>query len=219
MFRCPACRSEVKKWEPGPGGRPNASCPNCKSLERHRFLTLVLRGLRLYVGTAAAVLEYAPQPQIQKILKNLLGPRGSYVGIDLMDDRFVDSKADACRLPFTDDSFDMLVQFHVLEHIPDDLTAMREMARVLKPGGLALVQVPHRMGVLTDEDIDASPQESAIRFGQSDHVRYYGSDFEERLRTSGFDVTYKTAADIVSAKQRKTLNILDADPLWICRPV
>ena len=218
MSRCPACRSEVDAWSPGPGGRPNARCPRCGALERHRFLAVVLHDLRLYLRTASAVLEYAPQPQMQKLLRAGLGPDGTYVGIDLMDHRFVDCSVDACFLPFADDSIDLLVQFHVLEHIPDDAAAMREMARVLSPGGLAIVQVPCRRGRSTDEDPDAPEHERIERFGQADHVRYYGADYDDRLRANGLRVTYFEARDVIGATRREQLNILERDPLWICRP-
>lgn len=217
MFRCPACRSDVDAWGDGPGGRPNARCPHCGALERHRFLSIVLRELHLYISTSQHVVEYAPQPQIRKILHELADPQ-RYVGIDLMDERFLDAKVDACTLPFADDSFDLMVQFHVLEHIPDDGAAIREMVRVLKPGGVALVQVPYRASVPTDEDPSASEEERVRRFGQADHVRYYGKDFNDRLRDNGFASTYLTAADVIGPKRRERCNILDADPLWICRP-
>lgn len=217
MFRCPACRSDVETFEPGPGGRPNATCPKCKALERHRFLAIVLRDLRLYIQTAERVLEYAPQPQMRKILRNFVGD-GRYVGIDLMDERFLDAKTDACNLPFADDSFDLMVQFHVLEHIPDDGAAIREMVRVLKPGGIALIQVPYRHSQPTDEDPSAPPEERIRRFGQIDHIRYYGQDFNDRLRDNGFTVKYITASDILSEQRMKRCNVLPGDPLWICRP-
>ncbi len=88
-------------------------------------------------------------------------------------------------IPLRDDSVDLMVCYHVLEHIPDDRAAMREMARVLAPGGLALVQVPFRPGTVTDEDPDAPEEERVRRFGQADHVRYYGDDFEDRMVESG----------------------------------
>lgn len=154
---------------------------------------------------------------MRKILKQLAGA-DNYVGIDLMDERFLDAKTDACNLPFADDSFDLMVQFHVLEHIPDDLAAIREMARVLKPGGVALIQVPYRASVPTDEDLDAGPEERTERFGQVDHVRYYGHDFNDRLRDNGFNIKFITASDYVGEERRRTCNLLDKDPLWICRP-
>ena len=180
-------------------------------------MSIVLRDLDLYIRTSQHIVEYAPQPQIRKILKDIGGEDG-YVGIDLMDERFLDAKTDACNLPFADDSFDLMVQFHVLEHIPDDGAAIREMVRVLKPGGLALVQVPYRATVPTDEDPNASEEERTQRFGQVDHVRYYGKDFNDRLRDNGFDSTYLTASDVIGRQRRERCNILDADPLWICRP-
>ena len=96
--------------------------------------------------------------------------------------------------------------------------AIREMARVLKPGGMAIVQVPYRESVPTDEDPDASPEERIRRFGQIDHIRYYGSDFNDRLRNNGFAVSFKRASDILPEDRRTKCNILAADPLWICRP-
>ena len=216
MYRCPACRSDVESWGPGPGGRPNATCPHCQSLERHRFLSIVLRELRLYVRTSQRILEYAPQIQIQKILKEIAGPE-KYIGIDLMDERFVDAKTDACNLPFPDDSFDLMIQFHVLEHIPDDGAAIREMVRVLKPGGIALVQVPYRRTVLTDEDPDAPVEERIRRFGQDDHVRFYGHDFNDRMIENGFTIELLAAADVIPAPRRERYNIPDQDLLWVCR--
>lgn len=141
-----------------------------------------------------------------------------YVGIDLMDERFLDAKADGCYLPFADNSFDFMVQFHVLEHIPDDAAAIREMSRVMKPGGIAIVQVPYRATVPTDEDINASPEERIERFGQVDHIRYYGFDFIDRLTDNGFDATYLTASDVVGEADRERCNILANDPIWVCRP-
>jgi SAM-dependent methyltransferase len=79
---------------------------------------------------------------------------------------------------------------HVLEHVPDDAAAMRELARVLRPDGLAVVMVPaHGDLEVTDEDPSAGEDERLRRFGQADHVRRYGTDLRERLGAAGFDVT------------------------------
>ena len=116
--------------------------------------------LSIYIETAGHVL--APQPQIRKLLQGIAGD-GRYVGIDLMDERFLDAKTDACNLPFADDAFDLMAQLHVLEHIPDGGAAIREMARVLKPGGIAFVQngIPCGLWPLLHQPSDSSAESSA----------------------------------------------------------
>ncbi|MDJ0761661.1 MAG: methyltransferase domain-containing protein [Myxococcota bacterium] len=213
---CPACFSLVETWTPGPGGRPRASCPVCHSLERHRFLASILYDFRLWLCTCRAVLEYAPQPQISVLLKKLAGA-ATYVGSDLIDLRFATVAADACSMPFQDRSFDLAISFHVLEHIPDDAAAMRDLARILVPGGLAIIQVPHRAGVPTDEDINASPEERTRRFGQHDHVRYYGNDFQQRLEDAGLETQYFSAIDVYSSEKLERWNVPKSHPIWLAR--
>ncbi len=52
------------------------------------------------------------------------------------------SSGDATAMPFDDDSFDVVIAAEVMEHIPADQAAMREVARVLRPGGIAAITVP-----------------------------------------------------------------------------
>ena len=121
---CPACYSDVEAWEPGPRGRPRAGCPICGSLERHRFLALTLQGLRPVLASATHLLDAAPQPQVERVVRSL-APNIAYVRTDLLDLRWADVCADAVELPFVDGSFDLIIHFHVFEHIPDDRAAMR----------------------------------------------------------------------------------------------
>lgn len=110
---------------------------------------------------------------------------------------------DITSMPFKDDSFDLVLCSHVLEHVPDDRTAMKELYRVLSPGGLALLMVPVDMArAVTDEDptvIDS--KERIARFGQFDHVRQYGRDYPDRLRSAGFTVVEDALAERLSPEQ------------------
>lgn len=184
---CPMCRQDVAAWAPGPNGRVNAQCPHCQSLERNRLLILALDRLADVFATTETLLDVAPTPGVDAALVRRVGEQ-RYVGFDLgLDDRNVKVLGDLTQMPFPDGSVDALVAFHVLEHIPDDAAAMREIGRVLGGTGIGLVQVPIRPGP-TDEDPEASIEERIERFGRHDHVRYYGDDWEDRLRRAGLAV-------------------------------
>ena len=145
---CAVC-GRVSKLGPGPGRRPNARCRYCGSLERHRALVGLLPGLRTYAATGVLV-DVAPSRKISGRLRALASDAGvAYLGMDFdpgADNRVVNVEASLTRLPLPDASVGLMVCFHVLEHIPDDAAAMAEMARVLAPGGVAVVQVPRLKG-------------------------------------------------------------------------
>ena len=111
----------------------------------------------------------------------------------------------------------MLVCYHVLEHVPDDAAAMRELARVLAPGGVGLVQVPIRFGMPTDEDLSADEAERVRRFGQHDHVRYYGDDFEQRLVDAGLVFTRVSPRSLVGERVCTVLGLIPDEWVWVVR--
>jgi len=104
---------------------------------------------------------------------------------------------DVTAMPFPDDQFDLILCSHVLEHVPDDRQAMRELYRVLKPGGWAILMVPlDRACAVTQEDATVvDPEERKRLYGQFDHVRLYGRDYAERLKSAGFTVTEDAMTD------------------------
>jgi len=212
---CPACSSSVQEWLPGPNGRPHARCPGCQALERHRLLALVFSQLALVIGSSRAILDVAPQAQLRRLLTERVGRR--YVGLDMAMQRHADVLADLSRLPFGRDTFDLILCYHVLEHVPDDKAAMRELARVLQPGAFALVQVPYKSGQPTDEDPSAPVEERRRRFGQDDHVRYYGFDFEDRLLEHGLQPWRFRAGDLLEASDMDRMGIIPSEMVWLCR--
>lgn len=214
---CPACQQPVTAFGPGgPRARANAKCPHCGALERHRFLARVLDQHGPLLGTSDVILDIAPQPQVAALLRQLSGP--AYVATDLFSHLAIDVRTDLTHMPLPDGSVDAVVCYHVLEHIPDDVAAMRELARILKPGGVLFLQVPWRPGVPTDEDPDAPVEERLRRFGQDDHVRYYGSDLEDRLARSGLRAGRITPGEVLSEEQLASYGILRDECMWVCRP-
>ena len=214
---CAACDHVVKRdFRNGPGGRPDAACPRCGSLERHRFLAVLLGLLRPSLGDIDVLLEVAPSRQTTPLLAEL-GAR-VHLRTDLgADNRLVDALADLTGLPHRDDAVDLLVCYHVLEHVPDDRSAMAEIARVLSPGGVALLQVPWRPGTVTDEDPDAPVEERVARFGQADHVRYYGDDFETRLMDAGLSLRRVTPEELLGERVCAWMKLRPDEPVWIAR--
>ncbi|WP_282786906.1 class I SAM-dependent methyltransferase [Flavobacterium croceum] len=169
--------------------RNNVLSPSTLSLERHRLLWLYLKNETDFFtsNTKKKVLHFAPEQEFYKRFKKQNNI--DYVTTDLLSP-LADVKADICNLPFQDNEFDIIFCNHVLEHIPNDTKAMQELYRVMKTGGWGIFQIPqdlHRETTFTDDSI-TEPKERAKIFGQYDHVRVYGRDYFDKLRSIGFKV-------------------------------
>ena len=167
--------------------RKNALSPSTYSLERHRMLWLYLKNETDIFTKKIRLLHFAPEPAFHKIFKNCNNI--SYDTIDL-NSPLAEIKADICDLPIENDTYDYILCNHVLEHIDDDIKAMRELYRVLKKGGIGIFQIPidvERKNTFEDPSITSPKQRNKI-FGQYDHVRIYGMDYFDRLKSVGFSV-------------------------------
>tara|TARA_R110001592_G_scaffold177361_1_gene417658 strand:+ start:2164 stop:2928 length:765 start_codon:yes stop_codon:yes gene_type:complete len=167
--------------------RENVLSPSTLSLERHRLLWLFLKKETNFFTAPLKVLHFAPEQAFYKRFKKLKNL--DYTTTDL-NSPLADVKADICNLPFEENSFDVIFCNHVLEHIPDDTKAMSELFRVLKPGGWGIFQIPQdlkREKTFEDNTITDKVERTKI-FGQYDHVRIYGKDYFNKLRTIGFTV-------------------------------
>jgi SAM-dependent methyltransferase len=180
--------------------RSNVLSPSTLSLERHRLLWLYLKKETNFFSEPLKVLHFAPEQAFYKRFKRMLNL--DYTTTDL-NSPLADVKADICNLPFTDNSFDVILCNHVLEHIPNDTKAMQELFRVLKPGGLGIFQIPQdlsRENTFEDDSI-TNKKERAKIFGQYDHVRVYGRDYFDKLRSIGFTVDEVDYTATLSSKE------------------
>lgn len=167
--------------------RENVLSPSTLSLERHRLLWLYLQNETDFFTARYKVLHFAPEQAFYSRFRKLQNL--DYITTDL-NSPLADIKADICDLPFEDGLFDIVLCNHVLEHIPEDLKAMRELYRIIKPGGWGIFQVPQDLKrPVTFEDHTITEEKERTRiFGQYDHVRVYGKDYFETLRSVGFSV-------------------------------
>ncbi|MGB1308184.1 MAG: class I SAM-dependent methyltransferase [Oceanihabitans sp.] len=167
--------------------RNNVLSPSTLSLERHRLLWLYLKNETDFFKAEKKVLHFAPEQCFLNRFKKL--ENLEYTTTDL-ESPIADVKADICNLPFKDNSYDIILCNHVLEHIPNDTKAMQELYRVLKPGGFGVFQIPQdltREKTFEDNSITDKKERTKI-FGQYDHVRVYGRDYFNKLKSIGFKV-------------------------------
>ena len=197
---CNVCGWEGRAFT-GDHWHPETVCPNCGSQVRHRLFIAALDGQSNQPDFAEAlimkgkeVLHFAPERQLRDRIRNA-SKNHTTADFDRGD---CDLKLDMSSMPsVTDSSFDVIIACDVLEHVPDDRAAMRELYRILRPGGIAILSVPQMDSpAVTDQDPSVTTEaEREKRFGQKDHVRMYGDDFTERLSATGFRVEVITDAN------------------------
>lgn len=207
---CPVCGGSYRKFLPYGYGEANEKmnnrlCPGCLSLERHRLLWLYLKDKTDFFTSPLRVLHFAPeQPFLKRIRKhnNL-----DYVTADL-DSPIADLHLDITAIEQPDDSYDVLICNHVLEHVDNLGAALSEIKRVLRPRGWAILMVPLRMDMDTYEDPSVTdPKERERLFGQYDHVRQFGRDYPLILSAAGFRVVEDRLYYEISEEQRQRMHL------------
>jgi len=217
---CPCCMTHLSSFVPmttASGTLPEVICPRCDSHPRHRHLWLYfLNARRELFEKKLRLLHLAPEFSFMRQFRRMQGL--DYVTADLASP-LADFQSDVCCLPFPDDSFDVILCSHVLEHVPDDRKAMSELCRVLKPGGWAVMQVPISNELTTTfEDARISTAEERERhFGQHDHVRLYGGDdFYVRLAQAGFSVNVVNFIERLDEETIKRYALDRQEIIYLC---
>lgn len=184
-FLCPLCNYEgqfVPTTNRDMGKRLHSSCPKCGSKERHRLMFHALTThLKAHINVDAHILHFSAEPHITNLLREKVG---RYVTAKFRGK--ADQTLDIRNIALPDNSFDMVIATHVLEHIDNDMAAMSEIRRILRPNGIALLAVP----VYASQTIEYNqPMESG------GHVRAPGLDYFDRMRSVFDEVTVIESRD------------------------
>lgn len=188
---CPVCGLKRRCFLPYGyvRSRANALCPRCLSLERHRLLWLYFRSETDLLADRPRLLHIAPEVSLRKRLRRLYRECPQrYLTADL-ESPLADLHFDVQRIPLQDGSVGAVICNHLLEHVADDRAALRELYRILEPGGWGILLSPvdlSRAATFEDDSV-TDPEERTRLFGQYDHRRVYGRDYVERLRSVGFE--------------------------------
>lgn len=213
---CPVCGKSSRRFRQfGIVPREEAQCIHCGALERHRLLWLFLqKKTDLFDGKPKKMLHVAPESCLESRFKERIG--SGYLTADLFSPRAM-VKMDITDIQFANESFDVIYCSHVLEHVLDDKQAIRELFRVLKNNGWAILLVPIASERTFEDSSIVDPKERLKAFGQEDHVRRYGPDYVERLRDAGFTVEITEVGDLANSDETARMGLtLASGEIYYC---
>lgn len=193
----------------------DGECPKCRSLGRHRQHHLLMERHPDWLD-GCSVLHFAPEPCFdERYATRLRATGGNYVRADYCPTKG-ETRVDLQDIPFPDATFDTAIAHNVLEHVPDDNKALTEIARVLKPGGRAILSVPlFDSWEQTYEDPSITTEQGRdLHFNQNDHLRLYGRDFRDRIVRAGLDFTTYVAAE----PEVSRYGLERGETIFICTP-
>lgn|SRR5690554_311560 len=180
-YYCPICHKSSKKLIKA---HQQHFCPACGSYDRIRILSHLIDEA---IPSETHVLDFSPARPWFRYMNQI--PWKKYEPTDLSDNFIAVYQYDITDLPHDANTVDLILCFHILEHVENDIKAMESMFQTLKPGGIAWIQTPFKEGNIYEDYSIKSPEERLIHFGQDDHVRIYSiQGLSDRLKSVGFDV-------------------------------
>jgi SAM-dependent methyltransferase len=185
-YHCNICNHGLKGFIQTHDG--DKLCPRCGSLARNRRLYDVLQ--KGYLKNDITVLDFSPSRNLYRVLKK----NGSikYISSDFAGEFLSDQHYDITHIDLPDQCIDLIICYHILEHIDNDGKAMTELHRVLKVDGTCILQTPFKEGDIYEDPLIQTSEERLKHFGQADHVRIYSvNGLKNRLSLSGFQVHVK----------------------------
>jgi SAM-dependent methyltransferase len=193
--------------------RRNAKCVGCGSLERHRILFLYFSKL-VENKNNIRVLHFAPSKSLKSVLKSIKSIQ--YFTSDYPNRKESDYNFDIQNIDYEEEGFDFIILNHVLEHIQNDIKAMLEIYKILKPNGIALISVPllaNGEKKTYENPSIIEPDEKIKHFGQFDHVRIYGLDIIDRLIGCGFAVEKINFLDQINETVAKEFGLINSSKI------
>jgi hypothetical protein len=213
---CPCCEAHIRRFTPfWLDPNPEASCPVCGSMQRHRLIWLYMnQKTDLFDGNQKKMLHVAPEPQLARLFQR--SDYIHYLSADLSATNAM-VQMDITDIQYSNNIFDVIYCSHVLEHVPDDSKAMREFHRVLKSDGWAILQVPITVDTTFEDKTVNSDEERKRLFGQHDHVRRYGLDYKDRLSNAGFAVTVDRFVRGLDHRDVNRFGLMPDEDVYFCR--
>lgn len=204
--QCTICKIKIRTFIRNQ--RNDLLCPNCGSLPRDRRLWQIVE--KYFLKDNNKILDFSPSRCLSKKMKSV--SHINYMSSDLSGNFNADFKYDITNLEIETNTLDLVICYHILEHIDNDLQAMSELYRVLKNNGKAIIQTPFKEGEIYENKAITLPEERLLHFGQEDHVRVYSVDgLKSRLINAGFRVeinNYTTPNNYNELQQNETIFIV-----------
>ena len=182
-FQCNVCNKNLRKFILLKSGEK--LCPYCGSSSRNRRLWKILKSV--FIRSDIRILHFSPSRSLKRFLSK--DPSLNYITSDFLGEFDADEHYNITKINESDNSFDLIICYHVLEHVEDDQAALSELYRILKEGGSCIIQTPFKDGEIYEDDSIITAEDRLKHFGQEDHLRIYSIDgLKERLLRSGFEV-------------------------------
>ena len=235
VYICIICNHNVGKFLPYRRGRrglppmmnalnivgsdvDHFECPWCGCHDRERHLLIYMHATGLFnILSKMAILHFAPERRLSIIIAATNPAR--YVQCDLCPQTSDIEKINILKIPYSEKNFDLVIANHVLEHVADDLGALAEIYRVLKPGGYAILQTPYSAKLhqtWSDPGIDTDDARLQA-YGQEDHVRLFGRDIFKRFSSVGLEPCVKKHDQLPSQYDPKKYGINGKEPFFLFR--
>ncbi len=222
QVECPVCGKSYRKflsYGSAVAHREGVLCPGDLTLERHRLMWLYLRDFSdFFTATKLKVLHMAPEQCFLDKFKAQVNL--DYLTADI-ESPIADMHFDLHQIPLEDNQFDVVFCNHVMEHVDDPLQCMKELYRVMKPGGWAILQVPQdfsRETTYEDPNI-TSPEDREKHFWQKDHVRLFGKDYPDYLRKAGYEVEEFYPKEKLGAELFERYRLQPSEVLYIAKKI
>lgn len=227
--RCVFCQKKVERWTSyavdisefvmrvGAVGSnvKRFGCPHCGSSDRERHLRLYFERLRILEPIrGGSVLHLAPEARLAEFIRKF-NPL-LYVKGDRFPSHESIQRIDMEQIPFPDETFDMAICNHMLEHVDHPAVALRELHRVLKPGARLICQTPYasRLTKTLEEPLFQSPDDRLFFYAQDDHLRFFGTDIEQIIKNVGFAGQLVPHTEILPEVDPESLGVNEKEPFF-----